>query len=223
MLPKPLQKARTVALVWLFWLPVIVGSFLIIYNTIPYYNFSTHFVFIQERLVLFLQPLYKTCFYLHIGAGMFCVASALLQFSKKILKKQTAMHVWSGRIYVLVVLLIGAPTGLYMAFFAKGGMPERLLFIFMAISWFWFTLKGFTTILNKQVNAHRWWMIRSYAMALTAVSFRVYYLFFYLAGVPEMNNYILSLWLSVPGNLLIAECIILNRIHFKQYRKTFLT
>ena len=195
----------------LFWVPITFFSLLLIRNTIPYFSLSKDFDFIQERIVLFLSPVYSWSFYIHIFAGMFCIGSALLQFSTAIIKKRTAIHVWSGRIYVMVVLLLGAPTGLYMSFFAKGSFAERGLFMFMAISWFLFTVKGLTTILKKNVLAHKFWMIRSYAMALTAVTFRVYYLVLYLLDVELTKNYEISLWMSVVGNLLVAELVIYRR------------
>jgi hypothetical protein len=216
-----IRRTKQVFTFIFFWLPVSFFSVLLIVNTIPYFNFSRDFSFIQERAVLFLRPIYSTCFYLHIFAGMFCIGSALLQFSSYILKKRKAIHVWGGRIYVMVVLLIGAPTGLYMSFFAKGGMAERGLFMFMAVSWFFFTLKGFTAILGKQVLAHKIWMMRSYAMALTAVTFRVYYIILYLYNVPLTMNYEVSLWISVAGNLMIAEYLIYRKS--KAYLTTFTT
>lgn len=212
-------KAKRFALFVFFWMPIGFFSLLLIYNSIPYFNFKTHFSFIQERAVLFLQPAYKASFYIHIFAGIFCIGTALLQFSSYILKKRKAIHVWSGRIYVTVVLLLGAPTGMYMSFFAKGTGAEKGLFMFMAIAWFWFTLKGLTAILQKNVLAHKVWMIRSYTMALTAVTFRVYYLTLYLMDVELTKNYEMSLWISVVGNLLAAELLIFFQT--KHYLKTF--
>jgi hypothetical protein len=119
----------------------------------------------------------------------------------------------------MVVLLLGAPTGLYMSFFAKGSGAEKGLFMFMALAWFFFTLKGFTAILQKKVLAHKAWMIRSYAMALTAVTFRVYYIILYLLDVELTKNYEISLWISVVGNLLAAELVIYRRA--KHYLQTF--
>ncbi len=216
-----LRRTKQVFTVTFFWLPISFFSLLLIWNTIPYFNFSKDFSFIQERAVLFLQPIYNWSFYIHIFAGMFCIGTALLQFSSYLLKKRKKIHVWSGRVYVMVVLLLGAPTGLYMSFFAKGGFAERGLFMFMAISWFFFTLKGFTTILNKHVLAHKIWMMRSYAMALTAVTFRVYYIILYLYDVPLTLNYEMSLWMSVVGNLMVAEYLIYRKS--KAYLTTFTT
>ncbi len=214
-----LQRIKAFSIFILFWLPVCFFSLLIIYNTIPYFNFKQDFAFITERAILFLKPVYKSCFYIHIFAGMFCIGTALLQFSSYILKKRKNIHIWAGRIYVFVVLLLAAPTGLYMSFFAKGGIAEKCLFMFMAISWFFFTAKGFATALQKNFVQHKVWMIRSYTMALTAVTFRVYYIILYLMNVELTKNYEISLWISVIGNLLVAEMIILTQT--KNYLKTF--
>jgi hypothetical protein len=215
-----MQKNQTVLIILkqlpayiFFWIPIVFFSFLIVYNTIPYFNFKQDFIFITERAVLFLKPLYKYSFYLHIFAGMFCIITALLQFSTLILKKRRAVHIWSGRIYVFVVLAIAAPTGLYMSFFAKGSIAEKGLFMFMAISWFYFTVKGLTTVLQKNIKQHKIWMIRSYAMALTAVTFRIYYILLYLLQIELTKNYEISLWLSVVGNMILAEVIIYTKIN----------
>lgn len=203
----------------LFWVPVIGFSLLLIYNTLPYFSFSKDFDFIQERSFLFKSSFYNTCFYIHITAGALCIFTALIQFSRYILKKSKAIHRISGKIYVSVVLFLGAPTGLYMAFFAKGSFWERCLFMFMAIWWFITTLNGLTTIHKKNVIAHKVWMVRSYAMAMTAVTFRVYYIVFYLLDWRLLENYQFSLWVSVIGNMLIAEWVIYRRS--KNYLKSF--
>lgn len=205
----------------LFWIPVVLCSLLLVWNTIPYFSFSHNFSFIKERELLFQLPFYKTCFYTHIAAGSFCILSALFQFSTTIIKKRTAIHVWSGRIYVLVVLLIGAPTGMFMSFFAKGSIWEQILFMFMAIVWFYSTAKGLQTILQKNVLAHKHWMMRSYAMAMTAVTFRIYHLLFYYFGWSHLENYEISLWISVVGNILFTEFFILWKN--KKYIQSFIS
>lgn len=214
-----LSLVKTIVINLFFWLPIVFCSLLIVVNTIPYFSFSKQFNFIVERAILFLQPAYKTSFYIHIGAGMFCVIAALFQFSSYILKKYKKLHTYMGRVYVFVVLFLAAPTGLYMSFFAKGSNAEKLLFMFMAFSWFVFTLKGLTTILSYKIIPHKAFMMRSYSMALTAVTFRIYYIMLHLLQVPEMQNYQLSLWISVVGNMLLAETIIYK--NNKHYLLTF--
>jgi len=216
-----LQKSAKVLFQMLFWVPVIGFSLLLIYNTLPYFSFSKDFDFIQERSFLFKSNFYNTCFYIHIAAGALCIGTALIQFSRYILKKTKAIHRFSGKIYVFVVLFLGAPTGLYMSFFAKGSFWERSLFMFMAGWWFITTLNGLTTIHKRNIVAHKVWMIRSYAMAMTAVTFRVYHILFYVIGWGHLENYELSLWISVVGNMLFAEWVIYRQS--KKYLKSFAT
>jgi len=214
-----LEKATRFFFRLIFWVPIVFFSLLLVRNTIPYYSFDSSFIFIEERVLLFAKPVYYWSFYLHIGAGMFCITAALIQFSTYILKKRRKIHVWSGKIYVFAVLLIGAPTGLYMSFFAKGSFWERVLFMFMAIFWFLTTWWGLKTIKEKNVLAHKVWMIRSYSMAMTAVTFRIYHIVFYVLDWNHLKNYEISLWISVLGNLLIAEYFIYKQS--KQYLKSF--
>ncbi|MBL7721944.1 MAG: DUF2306 domain-containing protein [Chitinophagaceae bacterium] len=215
------QKSIRVFSQMLFWVPVAAFSLLLIYNTIPYFSFSKNFDFIVERSFLFQSNLYNASFYIHIAAGALCIGTALIQFSRYILKKSKAIHRISGKIYVFVVLFLGAPTGLYMSFFAKGSFWERALFMFMAGWWFVTTLYGLSTIHKRNVVAHKIWMIRSYAMAMTAVTFRVYHIAFYLLGWDHLENYEVSLWISVIGNMLFAEWVIWRQS--KQYLKSFAT
>ncbi|HQV07220.1 MAG TPA: DUF2306 domain-containing protein, partial [Chitinophagaceae bacterium] len=76
-----------------------------------------------------------------------------------------------------------------------------------------------TTIHKRNVIAHKVWMIRSYAMAMTAVTFRVYHIAFFMFGWNHLENYELSLWISVIGNMLFAEWVIFRQS--KRYLKTF--
>jgi Predicted membrane protein (DUF2306) len=213
------QKSAKVIFKMLFWIPVAGFSLLLIYNTLPYFSFGSDFSFIEERSFLFKNSFYYTCFYIHIAAGAICIGTALIQFSRYILKKSKAIHRFSGKIYVFVVLFLGAPTGLFMSFFAKGSFWERALFMFMAGWWFITTLYGLNTIHKRNVIAHKVWMMRSYAMAMTAVTFRVYHIVFYMMGWGHLENYELSLWISVIGNMLFAEWIIYRQS--KTYLKSF--
>ena len=216
-----LQKSVKVFFQMLFWVPVASFSLLLVYNTLPYFSFSKDFSFIEERSFLFKSSFYNACFYIHIFAGATCIITALIQFSRYILKRSKAIHRFSGKIYVFIVLFLGAPTGLYMSFFAKGSFWERILFMFMAGFWFITTLYGLITIRKKNVLAHKIWMMRSYAMAMTAVTFRVYHIIFYLLGWDHLENYELSLWISVIGNMLFTEWIIYRKS--RSYLKSFAT
>ncbi len=218
----PLKLTLSTTLKIIFWVPTIFLSLLLVWNTIPYFTFNENLPFLKERAVLLEKSVWKICFYTHISAGAFCITTALIQFSSFILKKRKKIHIISGKIYVFVVLLIGAPSGLYMTYFAKGGYAERGAFLAMAVFWFFTTYKGFVTAArDRNFVAHKHWMIRSYAMALTAVTFRIYHILFADLGMNSFNNYSLSLWISIIGNWLVAEFVIY--LQSKNYLKTYLS
>lgn len=203
------KSAVTFGVFVLFWIPVAFLSLLLVFNTIPYFSFNADMPFLETREVLYSKPVWRFCFYVHIAAGSFCILTALVQFSSWILKKRKKIHIISGKIYVFVVLLIGAPTGFYMTFFAEGGAGERICFMLMAIFWFYSTLKGFkAAVYDKNFLSHKYWMMRSYAMALTAVTFRIYHIIFDQMGLAHFDNYSISIWISVFGNALVCELII---------------
>ncbi len=81
----------------IFWVPVVFFSLLLVKNTLPYFTFSMHFSFIEERTLLFLKPIYQYSFYIHIFAGMFCIIAALTQFYSYILNKRKVIHIWIGK------------------------------------------------------------------------------------------------------------------------------
>jgi len=86
------QKSVKVFYQMLFWVPVAALSLLLIYNTLAYFSFSKDFRFIEEREFLFAGSFYNTCFYIHIAAGTLCIGTALIQFSRYIVKESKALH-----------------------------------------------------------------------------------------------------------------------------------
>lgn len=214
------KNAVTFSVFVLFWLPIGLLSLLLVYNTIPYFKFDGHMPFLEERTVLYDKLVWRMSFYVHIAAGSFCILTALLQFSSWILKKRKKIHIIAGKIYVFVVLLIGAPSGFYMTFFAEGGVGERICFMLMAVFWFYSTLRGFkAAVYDKNYVSHKYWMMRSYSMALTAVTFRIYHIIFARMDMTHFDNYAISLWISVFGNALVCEAIIFAQS--KKYLKSF--
>ena len=54
-------------------------------------------------------------------------------------------------------------------------------------------------------------MTRSFALVATAVTFRIYHVAFFHAGLADETNYVASLWLSLLGNAAAAEWILRRR------------
>jgi uncharacterized membrane protein len=124
----------------------------------------------------------------------------------------TGLHRWMGRLYVLGVAC-GGSAGLYMAWHANGGITGKLGFALLAIGWLGVTACGYFCIRAKQVDAHRRWMIRSFALSFAAVTLRLYIPASQMAGIPFDTAYPVIAWLSWVPNLLLAELFVRDLRH----------
>ncbi|WP_347174993.1 DUF2306 domain-containing protein [Polaribacter uvawellassae] len=165
--------------------------------------------FLQSKPINILEnSLWRIAFFSHIYFGGVSLLVGWSQFSKRIRGKRLKLHRLLGKIYVIAVL-ISAIAGFYVALFANGGIVAQLGFSFLAIGWFFTTLKGYKTIKKKNVIPHRKWMIRSYAHTLAAVTLRLW-----LPTLPAILNisfdeaYIIISWLCWVPNIIIAEIYI---------------
>ncbi len=117
-----------------------------------------------------------------------------------------------GYIYVADILLITGPAGLLMGFYANGGITSRIAFVLLALLWIFFTAMALIKARQKDFKAHRRFMIRSYALTLSAITLRAwkyvitnaYHLDDSLV-FPPMDVYRVVAWLGWVGNLIFAE------------------
>ena len=146
-------------------------------------------------------------FYTHIVFGAFALLSGWTQFSSKIRKNRLSLHRLLGKIYAVSVLISGI-SGIYLAFYATGGVISGFGFGTMSTLWLATTIMAYLTIRNGQINIHENWMIRSYAVCWAAVTLRLWLpslqMFF---GMDFMPAYLLVSWLCWVPNLMIAEWV----------------
>ncbi len=156
--------------------------------------------------------LWRIAFFTHIYLGGISLLVGWSQFSKRIRGNRLTLHRLLGKIYVVTVL-VSAIAGFYVALFANGGIVSQLGFSFLAIGWFYTTLNGYTTIKKKNIEAHRKWMIRSYAFTLAAVTLRLWLPTLpSILGIPFSEAYIIISWLCWVPNIIFAEIYIRKAI-----------
>jgi uncharacterized membrane protein len=144
----------------------------------------------------------------HVGAAMLAAVIGPFQFLPKITSSRYLnLHRWLGRVYVAGVL-IGGIAGLYMSFFAHGGLPARVGFATLACVWLLCGFTAYRRIRSKDIQSHRQWMIRTYALTFAAVTLRLWLIGFEVRGVNFVESYATVAWLSWVPNLLIAEWIV---------------
>lgn len=168
---------------------------------------------LSKQHIIHLQH-YRWSFYLHIFPALLVLAAGATQFSGRILKKTPVLHRWVGRAYAFSILCVCGPGALVMAFYANGDAFTKASFVTLSLLWWWFTWSAYRAIRAGDVRRHGAWMIRSYALTLSAISLRVmqFGLSSYSDVSPE-EAYEIVAWPSWVLNLLLAE-LVLSRVNW---------
>jgi len=190
---------------WLAVAATLGLSGIIVVNSAPYFTFRTDLEFLIEKAPLSSEKVWRCCFYTHVLGGIVCLVTAPFLFWDRLRERFPGLHRRLGRIYGTAVLGCAGPAGIFLAVYAKGGLAGQSAFLILGLLWWGVTARGVQTIVAGRAAAHRRWMIRSYSLALSAVTFRVYHLAFFWAGLANEPNYVLSLWLSLATSLIGGE------------------
>jgi uncharacterized membrane protein len=159
-------------------------------------------------------PFYLLAFYIHVFTAILALPAGFTQFSKFILKEYPQVHKLNGRIYVISILLLAAPSGFFIGLFANGGISSRLGFCTLAVLWIAFTWQAFAKARQGKLKAHKAFMYRSFALTLSAISLRAWKYALIGAFHPRpMDVYQVIAWLGWVPNLLIAEYLISKKIY----------
>ena len=193
------RSASALALLLVLW-----SSALVITQSLPYFTLTNALPFLLEKGTLVFESWWKTFFIAHVAGGIGCLlVGPFIVWNQLILRSRTA-HRWVGRGYITFVLLWGAPAGMVLATTAKGGLLGKSGFLLLGILWWHSTYRGLRSIQARRYVEHVGWMVRSYAWATSALSFRAFHLSLYKLGVPDTANYISSIWLSFAVSALIG-------------------
>lgn len=207
---------------YFFWLMIEI--------TLQYLPVNTDVAFlsIKQDYVHLLH--YRIAFFVHVFSALFVLLAGYTQFSDSIRQKYPKAHRQLGWLYVIVTVFLAGPSGFVIGIYANGGLSSRIAFCLLAILWVLFTIISVVRIIKKQVLSHRVWMIRSFSLALSAITLRAWkYILVALFHPKPMDVYQVVAWLGWTLNLIIAEFIIFNTIkyeakknnQFVAYKRTF--
>ena len=182
------------------------------------YNTDVGFLRIKQQYIGIDH--WRTAFFIHVYASMWVLFAGFTQFSKRLQKNQPKLHRTLGYVYAIDVLLITGPAGLVMGFYANGGLWSRIAFVLLAVLWIYFTAMALVKAKQKNFKAHRNYMIRSYALTLSAITLRAWkYGITNTMTLPPMDVYRVVAWLGWVGNLAIAEWLIFRQKKISLYKK----
>lgn len=188
----------------LWWL--MLGLAVVIFFQSSRYLSLDPAVYFPEQKTVYFNNSIELMFHI-VGAMLANIIGPFLFLPKLRSHPYLNLHRGLGTIYLLSVLT-GGLGGLYMALFAYGGLMNQLGFMVLGVLWLLTGYQAYEKILNKQIELHRQWMIRNYALTYAGVMLRLWQVVLAVAGIKFTVAYAIVAWLSWIPNLLVAEWMI---------------
>ena len=195
-----------------FWMLVVLLAIAIGLYPLTFLNVNHNEGLLSQKTPeLLANTFWSVAFYTHISLGGFSLLIGWSLFLKKFRTKKLHIHRLIGKLYVIAVLL-SSITGFIAAYYATGGWIAKTGFAGMSIAWFVCTYIAYKAVRNKNIQKHERWMIRSYAVTFTGVTFRLWMPFLIIAfQLDFLEAYPIDAWVSWIANLLVAQWLIRRR------------
>ncbi|WP_437204408.1 DUF2306 domain-containing protein [Planctomicrobium sp. SH664] len=116
---------------------------------------------------------YHLAFSAHVLAGPLSLVLGLLLINGPLRVRFPAWHRRLGRLQGIVVLLFLVPGGLVMSFYSAAGPWAGLGLFSLGVATAVCMLLGWRSALQRQFSEHRCWMVRCFALLMSAVVIRV--------------------------------------------------
>lgn len=152
----------------------------------------------------FPYRVWKAFFYPHLLLGLISLLIGSYQLTRRSRRNPT-LHKRLGRIYGITIFInvLAVP---FIALYATGGTPSTIAFMVLNTFWLTTTAAGVWAIVKKDTARHRLWMLRSYAVTLVFVTFRIALgALSLLTDAPMSVTFPLAVYLSIAINLGYAE------------------
>lgn len=151
---------------------------------------------------------------IHILLALISIITGPLGVIKGIREKSRTFHRWNGRIYVLSIILNFIP-GIYVSFFATGGLPSIIGFLILNTLWLTTTILGYWYIKRQKVLLHSQWITRSFFLSFANITIYIFVAISHnLLNFSYGSSYTIAVWLSWSLNLLLSEFLIRRRVFF---------
>lgn len=188
---------------------LLAGAISILIMSLHYYDGNPSGIFKGKAIKDMLW--YRCCFMIHITGGLVAICLGPLQFAPSLLRI-IKFHRAMGYVYSLSVSL-GGLTGLVIAQQAIGGLPSRLGFSALSVSWLFSLYMGVSSILKQDVKSHHFWMKINYALTFSSITQRTMLLGAFLPSVSFITVYRYSAWLSWIFNITVVLFL-----HYQKHR-----
>lgn len=151
--------------------------------------------FLIGRRELFTR-LYAAAFYVHIFSGPVAIVLGsflMLTGGRPALGRR---HAWVGRLQVLIVTLLIAPSGLVMAYWAHAGALAGCGFALLAFATAICAVVAARRAMTRQFSSHRRWAARCFILLCSPLLLRMAMGCAIVLGLESERFYIFNAWLS---------------------------
>ncbi len=139
---------------------------------------------------------YQWAFYSHIAVGPIVLILGLAQLNDRFRQRSPQWHRNLGKLQIACILLVLAPSGLWMAFYAETGAVAGVSFALLAAATALTAWCGWRAAMRRRFAHHRQWMMRCYLLLCSAVVIRVIGGAVSVAGIQGDWTYPLASWVS---------------------------
>ncbi|GHO72201.1 hypothetical protein KSC_110930 [Ktedonobacter sp. SOSP1-52] len=161
-----------------------------------------------------------TILVIHAVTGGVALLLGPWQFLPRLRARHPMLHRRCGLVYIVCVV-IGSLAALYSAIVSVDGFVAQVGFVFLAVLWFYSVAQAYLAIRRGQVQLHRIWMARNYALTFAAVTLRIWLGLGIVVLVLTHNMhgavtssvvYVSAAWVSWVSTLVFTEWFINARL-----------
>jgi uncharacterized membrane protein len=194
-----------------FLVVMLAGSALITASSLAYFDFKTLPAFVIEKLPVRFESLWLASLRIHVAAASFALPLCLLLTTRS-LQRRLALHRWLGRLSGVLVLFALVPSGVVLAFDAKGGAVVTAGFLVSAAIIAGFMVRGVLAARLGDVVSHRRAMRHVVGQMSVAVTSRALLLGFDAMGIDPDFAYVVALWGPVLASAAVVELLSLRSV-----------
>ena len=141
---------------------------------------------------------------LHIAVMTIAIVLAPWQLARRLRDRRPRVHRTMGRMY-LVTGFVGIGTGTAIALGSSHGLIAGAGFLSLGLAWLTVTAVAYWKVLTRDYEAHRRWMLRSFALIFGAVTLRIYIPISLALGIEFGLSYPVIAWLDWVPNIVLIE------------------
>ena len=160
------------------------GVWLMLSASASYLELGRRHPFFLEKLPLAHPRWWLAALYVHVPSALFALPACLVLTVGRVRRRFPRVHRWLGRVTGALVMIAVVPSGMYLACFARGGLPSTLGFWLTGLITFVAMAKSIENAREGRMRDHRRMSAHVTAQLAVAVVSR-----FMLAGAEQIDIY----------------------------------